>query len=532
VTTALILGSGPASAGVALALSRASDVKITILDIGLKLEPDKQGFVRVLSSTDPSEWDEQAIRSVSARPVRSTSDGLPEKRSYGSDFPFRDIGQLEGMSASKGSTSSLISAAYGGFSTVWGSQIMPFTAATFDSWPVSRSEIEPHYQAILKQIPFAAEQDDLAQMFPLMGSPIALPEVSARTSRVLAAYGRHRRRLNAMGVTMGRARLAFEAADCVRCGLCMTGCPYSLIYSASQTIDLLRLTHGVAYHSGLLALRLVEEADRAVVVAKELATGQIHRFEADRIFVACGAVGTTRVVANSLDLFELDIGMGESQQFTIPMLSRRAVPDPRNAEQFTLNQFNMVVTLDDLGFDVSQLHFYTYDPAFIDAMPAPLRSRMAEPLMLQVLRRLTVALGYLPSWHSPRLRLRLQRAPSEDMLPALQVAREDPRSSRNRMLREVLVKVVRSGPFLDLYPFLPKMLFAAGGKSYHWGGSFPHARDARTILGSDRLGRVGAWQRIHLVDAAVFPNVPATTFTLTIMANAHRIATEAMTLPR
>jgi hypothetical protein len=83
-----------------------------------------------------------------------------------------------------------------------------------------------------------------------------------------------------------------------------------------------------------------------------------------------------------------------------------------------------------------------------------------------------------------------------------------------------------------LYPFLPKMLFAAGGKSYHWGGSFPHARDARTILGSDRFGRVGAWQRIHLVDAAVFPNVPATTFTLTIMANAHRIASEAMTLPR
>jgi choline dehydrogenase-like flavoprotein len=32
------------------------------------------------------------------------------------------------------------------------------------------------------------------------------------------------------------------------------------------------------------------------------------------------------------------------------------------------------------------------------------------------------------------------------------------------------------------------------------------------------------------VDASVFPNVPATTFTLTIMANANRIATEAMAL--
>jgi choline dehydrogenase-like flavoprotein len=35
---------------------------------------------------------------------------------------------------------------------------------------------------------------------------------------------------------------------------------------------------------------------------------------------------------------------------------------------------------------------------------------------------------------------------------------------------------------------------------------------------------VEAWRSIHLVDASVFPTVSATTFTLTIMANAHRIA--------
>jgi choline dehydrogenase-like flavoprotein len=43
-------------------------------------------------------------------------------------------------------------------------------------------------------------------------------------------------------------------------------------------------------------------------------------------------------------------------------------------------------------------------------------------------------------------------------------------------------------------------------------------------MASDALGRVGPWERVHVVDAAVFPNVAATTFTLTIMANAYRIA--------
>ena len=68
---------------------------------------------------------------------------------------------------------------------------------------------------------------------------------------------------------------------------------------------------------------------------------------------------------------------------------------------------------------------------------------------------------------------------------------------------------------------------SAAAKSYHFGGSFPHG-PTRTAATTDRLGRLAAWDNIHLVDASVFPNVPATTFTLTVMANAHRIASEAM----
>ena len=41
-----------------------------------------------------------------------------------------------------------------------------------------------------------------------------------------------------------------------------------------------------------------------------------------------------------------------------------------------------------------------------------------------------------------------------------------------------------------------------------------------TVLGPRKLSR------------PQFPNVPATTFTLTIMANAHRIASETLELPQ
>ena len=178
---------------------------------------------------------------------------------------------------------------------------MPYTASAFESWPVSARTMRPHYEAVLSQIPFAAEDDDLAGSFPLMGRPAPLPQLSPRSRRVLDAYSRNRAALNARGITMGKARLAFKAADCVRCRLCMTGCPYGLIYSAAQTFDALRRSEPVT-----LSQRAFGPEDRRGGRSRGcrrqgFATGQTRRFEADRIFVACGAMGTTRLVANSLN---------------------------------------------------------------------------------------------------------------------------------------------------------------------------------------------------------------------------------------
>jgi choline dehydrogenase-like flavoprotein len=49
-------------------------------------------------------------------------------------------------------------------------------------------------------------------------------------------------------------------------------------------------------------------------------------------------------------------------------------------------------------------------------------------------------------------------------------------------------------------------------------------------LETDTWGRLPGLDRVHLVDSSVFPSVPGTSITLTIMANAHRIADAAAQL--
>jgi choline dehydrogenase-like flavoprotein len=109
----------------------------------------------------------------------------------------------------------------------------------------------------------------------------------------------------------------------------------------------------------------------------------------------------------------------------------------------------------------------------------------------------------------------------------MHIARDEANWSDNQMLRTVKRRMLAAAPRLDLWPVFRKTIFAGGAKSYHFGGTFPHGSTGGTPLCSDRVGRTGGFETIHLIDASVFPSVPATTFTFTIMANAHRIACEA-----
>jgi choline dehydrogenase-like flavoprotein len=88
---------------------------------------------------------------------------------------------------------------------------------------------------------------------------------------------------------------------------------------------------------------------------------------------------------------------------------------------------------------------------------------------------------------------------------------------RPEMFGSVLRRLSSVGPKLDLHPVLPMARLSGPGKSYHFGSTFPHGN------GSDLLGRIGDFRNVHLIDGSVLPSVPSTTFTLTVMANAHRI---------
>ncbi len=526
MTRVLVIGSGPAAAGVALAALAAGDNEVSIVDVGEQLEQDKRALLEEFGDESPSSWPPDVSSQLSQQPMAEVQGELPQKRLFGSNYPFRDRGQLSGVSGVGGANKYTVSPAFGGFSNVWGAQIMPFSERTFDTWPVEYAELLPHYRRVLSQIPFAGADDDYSRLFPLLEPADPLPQLAPPTVAALTRYQRRREAIRARGVTLGEARLALRAPDCIECGLCLTGCPYGLIYSSSQTLTPLIAQGLIRYEPEHLVERVGQDDEGPWALARRVGSDEQVTLRADRLFIACGGIGTTRLVAGSARRDITSIEMQESVQLVLPFLSVRPQPDPRTGSTFTLNQFNMLVEYGRPGLDLAQFHLYPYNPAFEDALPGPVRN--VESLKRGVLRRTVAALGYLPSWHSPKVALSLRDA-EEGRLPEITLS-----SRPNPALRPTLARVFRrllaTAPALDLWPGLPVLSISGPAKSYHFGGSFPHVggRPRPGALETDTLGRLAEWDRIHLVDGAVFPSVPATTFTLTVMANAHRIATQAL----
>jgi choline dehydrogenase-like flavoprotein len=524
----LIVGSGPSAAAVALALEPMTEVKITVVDLGGELESERMRARSTMAGTSPDQWSPGDLELLSSPPKPSSPGQIPTKQIYGSNFPFENFGQLNAVTADQSANKLVVSGAYGGFSNTWGAQMMPYSTGTFRTWPISRRDLEPHYREILRQVPYSGESDDLEETFPLLGTPDHLPKVSHRTAAVLRRYERRRIAVRQHGVTAGHARLALKGSSCRLCGLCMTGCAYELIYSASQTFDQLRARGRVNYQSGLLVHRIEEDATgRVSVHAIESATGRLQTFTADRVFLGAGAIGTTRIVAGSLGLTDRSITLAESAQFMMPFISLRPIPELTQDGEFTLNQFNLFVTFDSDGKDAALVHCYPYNDIMLSSIPAFLSSGPLRAITQSGLRHLTVGLGYLPSWASPSVELRIGRPPAEGTLPQIRVTSHE-NDATKPMLNRVIRQLRRSGRALDIHPIPGQTKISGAAKSYHYGGSFAMQEKVLGDFSSDLLGRVGSWRNVHLVDASVFPTVPATTFTLTIMANAHRIATEAL----
>lgn len=499
---------------------------VTLLDAGIEMEPDLRQVLTTLSAQPPSAWSAADVERIK-RPTEVSDRAIPLKAAYGSLFPYRHAArrlsfEAHGVDASP-------SYARGGFSNVWGASVLPYHARDIVDWPIRADELAPHYAAVAQLMHIAERKDRLAREFPLFtdGShPLKASQQAVALMRDLEANAEA---LERDGWHFGHSRLAVQAdaagagGGCVYCGLCLYGCPYGLIYNSSSTLQQLRRADSFTYRPDVVVSRVEESGGGVRILGENRTSGEAVSFDADRVLLAAGVFNTTAILLASLDAYDVPVPVLDSQLFLVPTLRFQGVPAVAEEPLYTLAQIFFELTKPSISAKTIHLQVYTYNDWYAAAIKRRIGALfpLARPWLTLLLSRLMAVQGYLPSELSPHITATLRRSGAGHTL----VLEAEGHARSSSAIDEIVGTLRSHRRHLRAVALTPLLERGAPGRGYHTGGSFP-MRAQPTRFESDRWGRPFGFERVHVVDASVFSSIPSGPITFSVMANAHRIATE------
>ena len=521
-----VIGSGLSGVSCAQKLL-SKGARVTILDVGLRLEGEREKIVRLVREEDRSAWSAELLsRYKSDFLVRGK--GVKYKPAYGSLFPYRDISPFQTICRN---ITAGLSYARGGLSNVWGASVSTYLPGDFKNWPISSADLTPYYRDVFLSLPIA--NSPTLSVIPEGFSPSPSGELKMSTQLQLLS-NRFQKMCAASGETavgFGGPRLALRTcanhenkAACLYCGLCMYGCPYSLIYNSSAALVDFEKNEKFAYIPNIFIEKLRESGGEVQVCARDLTTGRARMFLAEKVYLGSGVFPSASILLRSYEAYEQPIFCLDSAYFMLPMLSSWAAKGVMSEDLHTLAQLCLRLQGSPSG-NSSFLQVYGYNDLYqrtLQFWTGPFHP-LLKGFFKILLERLFLVQGFFHSDDSPRIKITLRRNPTGEGVLLLEGI-NNPSSSAAR--RGVLKELFRVGRKLNVFPIIPMIDVGAPGRGYHSGGTFP-MRLQPSYGESDLLGRPHGFSHVYLVDASVFPTIPAGPIAINVMANAARIADQS-----
>jgi choline dehydrogenase-like flavoprotein len=518
-----IIGSGLSAMAAAVALVRRGR-RPMILDAGLRPDPVALTLKARLAAAEPDSWEANDLA-----PLRRTglvaANGIPRKLHFGSDFVFRDV--TDAMPLNIRQASMYRSFAAGGFSNVWGAVIQPLPERELRDWPITSEELSPHYAAVHALLSDVSESGSTGVGFPAEASAREL-HPSSQAQALYADLSASRHQLEGEGIRYDYAQLAVRATDrngqkgCRYCGLCLYGCPYDCRYSAASTLTRLISDGQVGYIPDVVVDKLSHDNGQARIEGRSLANGAPLTFWGRQVFVAAGLLETSRIILASLGLYDTTLQVRHSDIFTLPVVRYRAAGNVVREKLHTLCQIVAEIEDDTICSHPVHLQFYGYNDLYLQLMVRRLgwMARPLAPALRVVAARLFVIFGYLHSNVSSSVKLTLSG--KGDACLHLE---GQPNPQAWRISQAVARKLFKNRTYFHALPLILQPRLDLPGGGYHSGGTFP-MRHMPKFLETDRWGSLPSFPNVHLIDASVLPTIPASPMAFTVMANAHRIASE------
>ncbi len=528
---AVVVGSGPSGAQAAKELVEAG-LQVAMLDVG---------------------FDEPALAaSIPAVPFSELRRTDPDQRRYflgengdadadvndriGAHFTppraFIKRGVAEYIPLASDSFFPETSLALGGLGAGWGSGSQTFEPFELERAGLPVVEMRELYDVVARDIGVSgSREDDTSETsIPTVVQPPSAIDTNART--IMAAYARKREALRCAGFALGRAPLAM-LTEPLRKGTSFErgSNPYNdmdfyteserSIYRPKYTIEELRTRPNFRYIERALVERFEDRADGVRVSFRDVRDGSERSLTAARLILAANPLNTARIALRSANAIGVKQPLLCNPYHYIPTMNvamlGRAVGDRRHS----LAQLVGSYTPDHRGGEHVFAAFFSYHSLLnfrlVREMPLP------PAVGLLVSRVLMNALTIVGVHHPERatsdkwVRLGasgLEAGYALDACERVDIAAD---------LRG-FAKVLRA---LGCIPL--STIATPPGSSIHYAGTIPTASgsgDPALTCASD--GRLNGSQNVYVADSSSWRYLPAKGPTLTMMANARRVARAAV----
>lgn len=520
-----VIGSGPAGVAAATALLDHG-CRVAMFDVGHRPPPSTGVLAAELLDNHrhagrPSFRALQEMRcgfpilQPSWRAGRELSARRARKAFLGSSYAFEGVDEwipCEGADPPR-------SLALGGLSTVWGAACYPMAADEFEGWQITAADLGPFYTKAATMLGVDQADDALADAYPLFG-PVAAAasrNPGSAVDSLLRRWGKAASALKAAGLRGGRSRLAVRfsgESSCVGCGLCLWGCPTGAIFSSAVTVGRLQRHANFQFHGAHAVSRFRRDADGSIRLQFAGAAPSQGGF--DRLVLAAGTVSSFRIAAQSLEIADAVSPILDNDMQLVPFLSAERAQNPSRRHQFALSEAALNIDAGDRA-ERAHVQLYSAHPYFLGRLGDIIDS--GGGMVGNVFRRAlsSIVLGFIYRSGAASRRARVRARVAGEVWGVVFEA-----GARSRSFEDVLGRLAREGA-LGLRPLGWASRPTPLGFSGHLAGTLP-MRIGPGPLETDALGRLGGCAEVVVADASVFPTLAPQNPTLTVVANAVRVA--------
>ncbi len=429
--------------------------------------------------------------------------------------------------------SPLESLSLGGLGNGWGLGCCVFSNEELKAAGLDAAQMNSAYQTVANRIGISGTKDD-AEHYTASSLNNLMPSIhfDSNGKNLFENYSKKKEKLNRQGFYMGRPSLALltQQKDSRKAyqykDLDFYCDQDKSAYRPSFTVEELKKKNNFSYRGGLVVMKF-EEADGFVTVeCKAIYTNETVSFRCRKLILAASCLSTARIVLRSFNAYDVKLPVISNPYSYLPAIQPYLLGKDTDERKIGFAQLSLFHDPQQNNMDVAMGSVYSYRSlmAFHILKETPMGVKDAYRFLQWMMPAFTIVGLFHPERGSEQKYLSLKKDAAQLSGDSLSVNYEQNSSEQQKINAN---ERLFSSALRQLNCFVLKKINPGNGSGIHYAGILPFAEtNARFTIHNN--GLLGDTKNVFVADGSGIKYLPGKGLTLSLMANAHNVAENAL----